>query len=190
MIVLILPDVSVDDARLVRAQNNDQEAITEIYLSYYEAVYQFVRLRVGDEQVAEDLTSDIFVKFIKAIKAKKAPHTSLRGWIFQVARNLINDYFGKAQPLPAETLEQWFDIEGDPNPEIAVFQTVEAERIRQAISQLLPSQQEVLLLRFDQQLSLQETADVMGKNPNAIKALQFRAVTALREILLKSETKE
>jgi RNA polymerase sigma-70 factor, ECF subfamily len=190
MIVLILPDFSVDDARLERARNDDKEAITEIYLSYYEAVYQFVRLRVGEEELAEDLTSDIFLKFIKALKTEKAPHTSLRGWIFRVARNHINDYFGKEKPLPAETIEQWFDIEGDPDPEIQVFQTVEAERIRKAISQLLPSQQEVLLLRFDQQLSLQETADVMDKKPNAIKALQFRAVTALREILLKSENKE
>jgi RNA polymerase sigma-70 factor (ECF subfamily) len=162
MIFLVLPDVTVDDERLWRAQHGDREAITEIYLDYFDPIYQFVRLRVGDAQIAEDLTSDIFVKFIQVLKADKAPHTSLRGWIFRVARNRIYDHYGGEPALPAETIDQWIATDADTDPEVQAIRTVEAERVRQVISMLAPTQQEVLLLRFDQQLSLQETADVIG----------------------------
>ncbi|MEL6307981.1 MAG: sigma-70 family RNA polymerase sigma factor [Chloroflexota bacterium] len=187
MIVLVLPDITTDDERLARAKQGDKTAIGDIYRSYFEPIYQFIRLRVGDAQLAEDLTSDVFIKFIKALKNDRAPHTSLRGWIFRVARNVIYDYYGKEQAIPAETIEQWIDNDDDTNPEVQALRTIEAERARQVIRMLAPAQQEVLILRFDQQLSLQETADIMDKKVNAIKALQFRAVNTLRQILQDDE---
>ncbi|MGJ3237159.1 MAG: sigma-70 family RNA polymerase sigma factor [Anaerolineae bacterium] len=183
MICLVLPDITLDDARLERARKGDKQAIAEIYQEYFEPIYQFVRLRVGHRQNAEDLTSDIFVKFIKALKTDKAPHTSLRGWIFRVARNTIYDHYGESVPLPVETIDQWLTNDENTDPEVQAIRTIEGERARQVISMLVPAQQEVLMLRFDQQLSLQETADVMDKNVNSIKALQFRAVNTLRDIL-------
>jgi RNA polymerase sigma-70 factor (ECF subfamily) len=187
MIILILPDVSVDSDRLLRARAGDKEAITEIYTSYFDPVYQFVRLRVGNPQIAEDLTGDIFVRFVQTLKTDKAPHTSLRGWIFRVARHRITDHYREEPALPPETLDEWIMADTDTNPEVEALRMIEARRTRQAIAMLAPAQQEVLLLRFDQQLSLQETADVMGKNANAIKALQFRALNTLREILRQHE---
>ncbi|MEO1647041.1 MAG: sigma factor-like helix-turn-helix DNA-binding protein, partial [Chloroflexota bacterium] len=79
------------------------------------------------------------------------------------------------------------DNDDDTNPEVQALRTIEAERARQVIRMLAPAQQEVLILRFDQQLSLQETADIMDKKVNAIKALQFRAVNTLRQILQADE---
>jgi len=183
MIILILPDVTVDDERLARARNGDKQAIAQIYESYFEPVYQFVRLRVGTTQAVEDLTSEIFLKFIKSLKTDNAPHTSLRAWIFRVSRNVISDYYGDNVPLPLDTIEQWLPTGADTDPEVQALRAVEADRARQVIRMLAPSHQEVLMLRFDQQLSLKETADVMDKSPNAIKALQFRAVNTLRQIL-------
>lgn len=183
MIVLVLPDIATDENLLEQAQQGNKEAVAEIYRHYVEPVYQFVRLRVGDAQIAEDLTGDIFVKFIKALKNDNAPHSSLRGWIFQVARYTIYDHYGDEQPLPTETLDQWLTTDEHTNPEVQTIRNLEVERTRQIIRMLAPAQQEVLLLRFDQQLTLKETADVMNKTVNAIKALQFRAVNTLRQIL-------
>jgi RNA polymerase sigma-70 factor (ECF subfamily) len=183
MIVLVLPDILVDDERLARAQKGDQEAIADIYRSYFDPVYQFVRLRVGDAQTADDITSEVFVKFVKALKRDNAPHTSLRGWIFRVARNVIYDHYGREPDLPVETLDQWLVSDANTDPEVRTIQSMSIERARNAISMLAPSHQEVLLLRFDQQLSLQETAEIMDKKVNAIKALQFRAVNTLRKLL-------
>jgi RNA polymerase sigma-70 factor, ECF subfamily len=187
MIVLVLPDFAVDEDQLAAAKAGNQAAIASIYQNYFAPIYQFVRLRVGDAQTAEDLCSEIFIKFIKALKGDAAPQSSLRGWIFRVARNVIYDHYGREQELPSETLEQWIPGDSDSNPEVQAIQSLAVERARQAIRKLAPSQQEVLMLRFDQQLSLQETADIMGKNVNAIKALQFRAVATLRQLLDASE---
>jgi RNA polymerase sigma-70 factor (ECF subfamily) len=188
MIVLVLPDVRTDDETLARARSGDEEAIVSIYHSYFDPIYQFCRLRVGDAETARDLTSEVFIRFIKALKGDTAPHTSLRGWIFRVARNLIYDYYGRDRELPVDTLDQWLVTDTDTDPEVQALRSVQVERARRAIGMLVPAQQEVLLLRFDQQLSLQETADIMDKNVNAIKALQFRAVNTLRQILLDMET--
>lgn len=190
MIVLVLPDTTTDEDILARARRGHEEAIVDIYHSYYDPIYQFCRLRVGDTQTAQDLTSEVFVRFIKSLKRETAPHTSLRGWIFRVARNLIYDHYGREQELPVDTLDQWLATDQDTAPEVQAIRNIQVERARQAIGMLAPAQQEVLLLRFDQQLSLQETADIMDKKVNAIKALQFRAVNTLRQILLDLENEE
>ena len=67
---------------------------------------------------------------------------------------------------------------------------IDSESLRHLIAELSPDQQEILLLRFDQELSLQETADIVGKNINTVKALQFRAVNRLRELLQRQGIKE
>lgn len=190
MIILVLPDITVDDELLSRARRGDEDAIVEIYHHYFDPVYQFCRLRVSDTATAQDLASEVFVRFIKALKRETAPHTSLRGWIFRVARNLVYDHYGREEELPVETLEQWLPADTSSDPEVQALRGMQVERARRAISMLAPAQQEVLLLRFDQQLSLQETADIMDKQVNAIKALQFRAVNTLRQILLDLETEE
>lgn len=190
MIVLVLPDVTTDDETLERARKGDEEAIVAIYHHYYGPVYQFCRLRVGDALTAQDLTSEVFVRFIGAMKRETAPRSSLRGWIFRVARNLIYDHYGHEPELPVDTLDQWLSSDAETDPEVQALQSIQVDRARRAISMLAPSQQEVLLLRFDQQLSLQETADIMDKQVNAIKALQFRAVNTLRQILRDMDVEE
>lgn len=187
MIVLVLPDVTTDNATLARARDGDEDAIVAIYHHYFNPVYQFCRLRVGDTQTAQDLTSEVFARFIKGLKRETAPHTSLRGWIFRVARNLIYDHYGREQELPVDTIDQWMVSDTHTDPEVQTLRSIQAERARRAINMLAPAQQEVLMLRFDQQLSLQETADIMDKQVNAIKSLQFRAVNTLRQILMDLE---
>ena len=190
MICLVLPDVTEDNQRLARARNGDKEALTAIYQTYFEPVYQFVRLRVGSQQLAEDLTADVFTRLVRSLQGENAPHTSLRGWIFRVARHVIYDHYGQQPELPSDTLDQWLVSDENTDPEVQAIRSLQAERLRHALRMLAPAQQEVLLLRFDQQLSLKETADIMDKNVNAIKALQFRAVNTLRGILADATTED
>lgn len=185
MIVMILPDPLEDDALLERARQGDKVAIGDIYRQYVDSIYQFCRLRLGDPQSAEDITSTVFTKFIHALAQGKGPRYHLRGWLFKVARNAIYDTYGKKQTLPIETIEQWVDVESI-EPENVVFDAIHADAIRANITMLSPDQQDVLLLRFDQQLSLRETADILGKNVNTVKALQLRAVKRLRDLLQRT----
>jgi RNA polymerase sigma-70 factor (ECF subfamily) len=183
MIVIVLPDIAVEDRLLAAARRDDQDAMMQIYETYFPPIYNFIRLRVSDATTAEDLASDVFVKLVKSLRGRTAPNHSLRGWLFRVARNLISDHYGHKSQLTEEALEEWIPSPDDPDPEVRFFRALDIERVRRALRMLADDQQEVLLLRFSQMLSLQETAAIMGRNVGAIKSLQFRAVNTLRQIL-------
>ncbi len=189
MIVLVLPDIPAEDQLLARARGGSQAALMQIYESYFPPVYQFIRMRIDNQHEAEDLAGDVFVKLVEAIRKNKAPQTSLRGWLFQVARNELNHHYGRNRRFRTETLEDWMPMPGD-TPEAQVLRSLDVQMARRALQRLGVDQQEVLILRFGQMLSLEATADVMGKSVSAIKSLQFRAVDSLRKILseMKVET--
>jgi RNA polymerase sigma-70 factor (ECF subfamily) len=183
MIVLVLPDLPAEDRLLAQARQGQQDAIMQIYDSYFPPIFQFIRLRVGERELAEDLASEVFVKLVGALQGSNAPRHSLRGWLFRVARNEIHDHYGKSRQLPTTTLDEWIPDSSDNDPEVQFIRAVSVERARHAIRMLASEQQEVLILRFGQMLSLQETADIMGKSTYAVKSLQFRAINTLRSIL-------
>lgn len=187
MIVLILPEIAEEDLLLDRARHGDKDAVMQIYEQYFPPIYQYIRLRVDDRMVAEDLASETFTGFIEAIDRGNAPRHSLRGWLFRVARNLIADHYGASRKMATvtldETVDDWLNAPDDDLPEANFIRHADAQQVRQAMHQLNPEQQEVLVLRFGQMLSVQATADVMGKSISAIKSLQFRAVDTLRRTL-------
>jgi RNA polymerase sigma-70 factor (ECF subfamily) len=184
MIVIVLPDIPAEDALLARARQGNQEAIMRIYESYFPPIYQFIRLRVDDRQLAEDIASDVFVRFVESVRRRTAPNHSLRGWLFRVARNEIYQHFGRRKQLTMTALEEWMPAPADDNePEVTFIRSMNLERARSAMRMLAAEQQEVLILRFGQMLSLEETADIMNKSVSAVKSLQFRAVNTLRHLL-------
>jgi RNA polymerase sigma-70 factor (ECF subfamily) len=181
MIVLVLPAEIHSDEILERARKGDKTAIASIYNQYFEPIYQFVRFRVASQQHAEDITSDIFLALIHAFKRNKAPNTNLRAWLFRVARNKIADHHASRDTLPLETIEQWLPDDAL-NVEAQILQAFSQEQVRQWVMQLSLDQQTVLLLRFSQQLSLQETADIVGKKVNTVKTIQSRALKKLGKL--------
>ena len=187
MIVLVLPDLPAEDLLLAQARQGNQDAIMHIYESYFPPIYQFLRLRVTDPHHAEDLASEVFIRFIESVRKRKAPRSSLRGWLFRVARNLLYHHHGVNRQFPVTTLEDWIPMPSDDDMESSFLRALDVERTRQALRMLAAEQQEVLILRFGQMLSLEETADIMDKSVSAVKSLQFRAVNTLRQILGESK---
>jgi RNA polymerase sigma-70 factor (ECF subfamily) len=188
--MIVLPDLATEDHLLAQARGGDQMAIMRIYDAYFSAVYQYIRLRVGEPMTAEDLAADVFVKLIQALRGANPPRDSLRGWLFRVARGIIADHYGSEAKMPQTTLEDWVSAPSDEQPEVSFLQRVSAQRAQNAMRMLAADQQEVLVLRFGQQLSIQETADIMGKSASAIKSLQWRAVETLRRLLADTPMEE
>lgn len=185
LILLALPDLPDEDRLLQRAQQGNPQAIARIYDSFFDPIYQFLRWRVDDPAVAEDLTSEVFLKLLTALQDARAPRVTLRGWLFRVARNVLTDHYrGAAPTVPWDEdapLVQDGDLEAD-------FGAVhDMDRVLNVMGMLAPDQQEVLILRFGQMLSLQETAESLGKSVSATKSLQFRAVDTLRRLLAENE---
>jgi RNA polymerase sigma-70 factor (ECF subfamily) len=157
----------------------DTQAIGEVYDRYFPEVYRYVLYRIGDKTVSEDITSDVFMRLLEAVQDGREPQVNLKGWLIGTASHAVTDHLRRKYRRPVEVISESL---ADDGPELqAEFDEREQNRIvQQAYTQLTSEQQNVLALRFGQGYSLQETASLLKKNVNAVKALQFRALTALQ----------
>lgn len=175
--------------RLVeRVQAGEVEAFGLIYDRYVDTVFRFVYFRVGNRQLAEDLTSDTFLRALKRIGSVTWQGRDLGAWLVTIARNLVADHFKSGRHRLEVTTGDVLDAEREDrgpegSPEAAVVEHITNIALLQAVKQLNPEQQECIVLRFLQGFSVAETAEAMGKNEGAIKALQYRAVRALARLL-------
>ena len=167
-----------------RARAYDEDALGELYDEYAPLIYAYLYRRVQDAQLAEDLTGEVFVRMLRAIQARRFWHTSFRGWLYRIAHNLVVDHYRKQPPMPAIELDEQLVADQD-DPESAAADWLSRRRLRSAISQLTPDQQQVLALRFGEQLTAREAGEAMDKSVSAIEALQHRGLAALRRILEK-----
>lgn len=169
---------------LVRARRLDQDTLTKIHDRYYPEVYRYVRYRLDNEQVCEDITSEVFLRLLDALHKNRGPNENLRGWLFGTASNLVNDHLRQRYARKEEPLENSaHSLTDDEHPEGTYDDAWMQQQVRDAFRELTPEQQHVLALRFSQERSLDETASIMGKTITAVKALQFRAVASLRRVL-------
>lgn len=162
----------------------DPETITAVHNEYYAEIYRYACYRLSDPLLAEDLTSEVLLSLIEAVNNGRGPQKSIKGWLMGTASNLINEHYRRSYNRPETDFNEQF-METDVDPILLSEEHDEARNIRQALTQLTEEQQNVIALRFGGGYSLEETASVMGKNVNAVKALQFRALAALRRVLEK-----
>ena len=170
-----------------RAVSGDPDAFAALYDFYVEQIYRFVLFRVGDEQTAEDLTSQVFLKAWDNLSSYQIRGLPFKAWLFRIARNSVIDYYRtykETMPLEPSALTK-----PDPAAEVSdqVEQQLQAEELRLALQQLTEDQRQVLTLRFIEGLSTEEVANVLGKRQGAIRALQMRGLQALAEIIETSD---
>ena len=177
-----------DLSEIDRLISLDPQAITAIHNKFYKDVYRFARFRVNDDVTAEDIAGDVFMRLLEAVHNGVGPRFSLRGWLIKTTANVVNDHYRKLynHPLedPSELDENSRDLFLSQDDPVTITDQAEQRRsIQAAIENLTDIQKMVITLRFGNRFSLEETAGIMGRNANSIKALQFRALLALRKSL-------
>lgn len=179
------PDVSRLRILVLRAKTGDAEAFGTLYDRYLDLVYRYVYFRVGSHPLAEDLTSETFLRALRGIADFTWQGRDFGAWLVTIARNLVADHFKsgryRLEVSTAEVLDT--PLDGPHIPENVVVRNMISESVLQAVRKLGPEQQECVVLRFLHGMTLAETALIMGKNSGAIKALQFRATRALARAL-------
>jgi RNA polymerase sigma-70 factor (ECF subfamily) len=166
----------------------DAEALGELYDRYAHKVYAYLYRRLGDAALAEDLTGDVFLRVLQAIRSGRTWRESFRAWLYRIAHNLVVDHYRRRPPVPPVPVSEHLAAGGQDDPVGMVEETMERARIQAALEQLTPEQQEVLALRFGEGLKTRQVARVMGKTPGAVEGLQRRAVASLRRILSRGES--
>jgi len=175
-------------ALVERAQAGETAAFGLLYDRYMDTVFRFIYFRVGNRPLAEDLTSDTFLRALKRINSFTWQGRDLGAWLVTIARNLVADHFKSGRYRLEVTTGDVLDADQadrgpEGSPELAVVDHITNVALLGAVKQLNPEQQECIVLRFLHGFSVAETANAMGKNEGAIKALQYRAVRALHRLL-------
>ncbi len=173
-----------EEQLLELASSFDEGALGELYDRYESKIYSYIYRRTGAPALAEDLTAQVFLKMLEAINSDKGWRSSFSGWLYRIAHNLVIDYYRKRDrrqhvsidDAPVLTASSYDPVE-------AAESTLDAERLRAAIRRLTDEQAAVVSLRFLEGYSISEVAEMMDKTEGAIKALQYRAVATLRDLL-------
>ena len=170
-----------------RAQHGEPEAFGDLYDQYVQLVYRYVYYRVGSAELAEDLTSETFLRALRRLDSFTWQGRDIGAWFVTIARNLITDHFKsnryRLEISASDMLTVDRDAPEETGTEAAALRNLTNEALIGAIRRLVPEQQECIVLRFLQGLSVNETALAMSKNEGAIKALQYRAVRSLARLL-------
>lgn len=166
------------------AASFDERALGELYDRYEARIYSYIYRRTGNESLAEDLTAQVFLKMLEAIRSDKGWHSSFSGWLYRIAHNAVIDYYRQRDRQQQVSLEDTLTTTAsDHNPVIMAEVSLDAQRLRLAIGRLTEEQSEVITLRFLEGYSISEVAEMLDKTEGSIKALQYRAVTTLRQLL-------
>jgi len=179
------PDATVADL-VARAQAGEAEAFGLLYDRYLDLVYRYIYYRVGGVALAEDLASETFLRALRRIDSFSWQGRDFAAWLVTIARNLITDHYKSGRyrlEITTEDILEAAPPQTADGPESQVLDALTNQTLLEAVKQLNPEQQECIVLRFLQGLSVSETALIMDKNDGAIKALQYRAVRALARLL-------
>jgi RNA polymerase sigma-70 factor (ECF subfamily) len=175
---------SDEQTLLERARAYDLVALEAIYDRHAPKVRSYLYRRIGDADLADDLTAQVFLHMLQAIRDDKAWTTSFSGWLYRIAHNLMVDHLRRFSGTGRVSLDDappLLSPDGDP---VAIAdERLAWERLAAAIARLTDEQAEVVVLRFLEGLSIAEAAQVMDKSEGAVKALQYRAVLALRRLV-------
>lgn len=180
-----------EDILLQKIIHGDSQAFGVLYDLYLDEIYRYVFYRVSDQDDAEDLTETIFFKTWQSLvktQRRWAPIKNFRAWLYRIAHNeVVNHHRNKTPEVPLDEAINLHDQ--TPNPEKAVEIQERNRLLARAISQLDSDSQQVLIFRFINQFSHDETAEIMERTPGHIRVLQHRALKKLLSILMKERQK-
>jgi len=166
------------------ARGGDTEAFGMLYDHYQASVYRFLYYRVGSVALAEDLMSETFFRALRSMGSFRWQGKDFGAWLMTIARNLTADHYKAGRTrLEYATEDMSPHDSATDGPEIEVLASLTNDALLAALKQLPTEQQECLIMRFLQGLSIAETAKVLGRSDGAVKQLQLRGVRNLAKLL-------
>jgi RNA polymerase sigma-70 factor (ECF subfamily) len=189
----LLPGVpiQIDDKTkelLERAAGNNPDAISELYQRYIDKIGTYVKRRVGDEEITADLTAEVFMKMLEAIRSGKGWKSSFSGWLYRIAHNRVIDYYRRRDKQNKVGLDLAENVGSEHIPYKEALRNAQAQMIRQHLDQLTTEQAQVIALRFLEGYSINEVVEILRANGKqatigSVKLLQNRGLKKLRRLM-------
>jgi RNA polymerase sigma-70 factor (ECF subfamily) len=165
---------------VAKAKAGNRSSFGEIYNLFFQKIYRFIFYRVGHKETAEDLTEEVFLKAFGKISGLSNNGT-FEGWLYQIARNLVIDYYREKKVLiDIQDLENTLEYESNV---VDVLNLQNNQKIiLQVLKQLPSDQQTVLKLKFFEELDNSAIAEILEKTEGAVRVIQHRGLTKLKEL--------
>ena len=174
---------SDDDRRLIdRVRKGDQDATRTLYERYFDRIYNYVYARLGRAEDAEDLAIDTMTRSLTRLDLFQDQGVAFSSWVYRIAHNATIDHYrrqGKVTLVPLEDAP----LPESADPAELVVEQLSNDDLRAALRDLTDEQQQVLILRFFQDLTAAQVASIMRKSVGAVQALQHRALASLERLL-------
>jgi RNA polymerase sigma-70 factor (ECF subfamily) len=169
---------------LMKAQQGDADAFGGLYERYAQAVYRYINAHLGDQMDVEDLTNDVFFKAWHSLPRYHERGVPFLAFLFRIARNRLIDHYRQQHPQStfSEALENTH-ADNNPGPAETLLEEAGHQELALVLSQIREDYRTVLVLRFINQLSPKETAEIMKRSIGAVRVLQHRALESLREVV-------
>lgn len=169
------------DRELIVFAQKDARAFGLLYERYLERVYQYCLRRLGTKQLAEDATSQVFLKALSALPTFSNDKGSFRSWLFSIAHNVVIDQYRSAKPCaPEEALLEVPDTQV--SPEELAERADDERHLWEAVAKLPVRQRQVIELRIAG-LTSAEISEVIGCKPRSVDVVQYRALGQLRTLM-------
>ena len=171
-------------ALIRRAQEGDKQAIGEIYRMHVDVIYRYIWTRVRDDNVAEDLTAQVFLKALEGLPSYRPSGKPFLAWLYRIAYARVVDHWRKQERRVEVPLEESLPAR-EPRPGELLEAEADWVTAIDLVAQLTDDQQDVVILRFIGEMSLAQVAETLGKTVGATKAIQYRALASLARLLEK-----
>lgn len=181
------PDLDYEDAScealLVADAALNPEAFAEIYDLYFSRVYNYIKFRVGDPHLTDDLTSQVFETLLSKISMYQQNRGIFAAWLFAIAHNIIIDHFRRQKFSPLVYLDNHKQASSSSQPE----DTVQAKELRRglfkALNGLSDRERNILGLKFWSGLTNRKIAELTGLSESNVGIIIYRALKSLRVYL-------
>jgi RNA polymerase sigma-70 factor, ECF subfamily len=166
-----------------KVQSGDQSAFSDLYDEFSPRLYSYIRIKVGTDQEAEDILQEVFLKAWTGIKKLDLSNLNLSAWLYKVTGNTINDYYRKKYRQPQQvSIDEAAELAGTDSPSLNTGHQLEKRVVERLMDELPSHYKEVIELRYFQDFSVADTAQIMGKNSVTVRVWQHRALARLKEL--------
>jgi RNA polymerase sigma-70 factor (ECF subfamily) len=169
-------------AAVTRAQAGDRQAVAELYQAHVRQIYRYIAARIPNSADVEDLTADVFVRMVEGLSTYQVTGAPFEAWLYRIAASRIVDYYRSNSRSGAVALSDALAAPGE-TPEQELIEAQGFDPLRAALHALPEVYQLLLILRFVERKSHEETARILGRSVSSVKSMQHRALTRLAEQL-------
>lgn len=164
------------------AKQGDAQAVSQLYHQHIDAITRFVSFRVSHPNVVEDIIADIFLAMLEGLPNYEYRGVPFVAWLYRIAHAKVVDFYRQNKREQQVELEEDL-VSDEPVLEWGLERSEEFEALQIAIQQLNQTYQAILILRFVEQKTHEEVAEILEKSPAAIMTAQHRALNALAELM-------